>query len=109
MHWRPASSFCLPCSLRYDYILRFEDLSEEEPAFKRRLGLSDTPLGPAAGPRRNSLGPVDGAEGERLTRMYFRQLSEGEVRRLYQVYREDFLMFGYTFRFGDVELPPQGG
>ena len=41
MHWLPASSFCEPCAMNFDYILRFEDLDEEEPVFRKHLGLED--------------------------------------------------------------------
>ncbi len=35
-HWQPASRYCSLCSISYDSVVRFEDLSEEA-AFLRHL------------------------------------------------------------------------
>ena len=40
IHWRPASAFCNPCEVRYDFILRFEDLAKEQQLFLNATGLS---------------------------------------------------------------------
>ena len=40
VHWRPASAFCNPCKVRYDFILRFEDLAKEQRLFLNATGLS---------------------------------------------------------------------
>ena len=39
IHWRPASAFCNPCKVRYDYILRFEDLAKEQQLFLNATGM----------------------------------------------------------------------
>lgn len=95
------ADLCSPCQMDFDYLLRFEGLSSEEPAF---LGL--TGLGAALPARtwinRNAPEEVGGGE---LADLYFGQLSAGEVEGLYRVYEMDFRMFGYTFEFGGVRYP----
>ncbi len=100
-HWSPSSFFCQPCLLNFTQILRFEDLAGEEGAFKRLLGVEE--VLPEAW--RNSNAP-GGMGAEQLTQMYFQQLTGEEVERLYRIYRDDFLMFGYEFKFGDLNFPP---
>ena len=115
-HWRPISLSCLPCSVGFDFLLRFESLEEEEPLLERRLGLektlSATAEAEAAGetppaPWRNRNSPEQ-LGADQLTRLYFAQqgLTGREVERLYRTYEDDFLMFGYSFEFGELALPP---
>ncbi len=47
----------------------------------------------------------DQLTGDQLTKLYFSQLREEDVRGLFEIYREDFEMFGYTFTFGDLTFP----
>ena len=39
MHWRPASYICSLCDMKYDYIIKFENLKEESMAFLKQTKL----------------------------------------------------------------------
>ena len=106
MHIRPIYDHCCMCHEDqlsvFRYILRFEELEKEEPAFIRymrwenKINISQ--------PKLNVQRP-DGLTSEEITKLYFTQLSKDEVLSLYNFYKLDFLLFNYTFKFGDMVLP----
>ena len=36
---------------------------------------------------------------------YFRDLTDEEIRRLFKIYENDFRLFGYSYRRGNLILP----
>lgn len=88
-HWAPYYSFCSPCQVAFDYVLRFESLPEEE-AF---LVANVPGLSAVVKPHKVHSSHTDyGA----VTRQYFSQLSALKLARLYDIYRNDFIIFGYN-------------
>ena len=102
VHWRPASVFCNPCVVRYDFILRFEDLAKEQQLFLNVTGLSQK-LGNIS-EERNVNRPM-GMDDAKVTEVYFQQLDDADLLGLYAIYAEDFKMFGYEYRRGSLSFP----
>ncbi|CAK7293755.1 Carbohydrate sulfotransferase 13 [Vulpes lagopus] len=86
--WERAHALCHPCRLRYHVLGKFETLAEDA-AFVLRLAgaphlrFPAPPPGAAAAARRRA---------ERL----FRDVSPFYQRRLFDLYRMDFLLFNYS-------------
>ena len=105
-HFLPVGKYCDVCAgTGYTHVLRFEDLRREWPHLARAV---------AAGAGANSTeqqlemanaNPHSGLSDEQLTQLYFRQLSEQDVRDLFEFYEMDFKLFGYEFRFSNVTFP----
>ncbi|XP_063598767.1 carbohydrate sulfotransferase 11-like [Penaeus indicus] len=88
-HWAPYYSFCSPCQLPFDYVLRFESLPEEEAFLVAKVpGLSAV-----VKPHKVHSSHTDYSA---VTRQYFSQLSALKLARLYDIYRNDFIIFGYN-------------
>ena len=94
------SNFCHPCSVDFDYILRFETIDQEETKFKALMQF-DTCLQTEW---RNPNRPGDLSE-DSLTKLYFEQLSSEEIHGLYEIYEGDFKMFGYSFQCRNMSFP----
>jgi len=94
-HWRPMVDLCSVCGIRYDFLIKFENLAEEEEYLRRRLHLEQV-----IGPRWENKNKKGRSTTKELRDSYFGQLSEDEVFRLYQLYEADFQAFEY-------ELPPK--
>ena len=95
--------FCAPCTIDFTPVVRFESLSEEGDLLKRHLGLAEA-LPKEREAWRNANSP-ERMQEEKLTQLYFRQLNATEVERLYRLYEDDFVMFGYTFEFQGRSFP----
>ncbi|XP_069353775.1 carbohydrate sulfotransferase 13 [Eulemur rufifrons] len=89
-HWERAHLLCHPCRLRYDVVGKFETLAEDA-AFV--LGLAGAPgLSFPAPPR-----PGAAATSSRdLAARLFGDISPFYQRRLYELYKMDFLLFNYS-------------
>ena len=94
VHYRPAYYGCAPCVVKYDYVFRVEDLDIDEDL----KGLLDANL--------NNIGEKNVHEGglnsEQITRIYFSTLSHSDIIKLWEIYKEDFLLFGYGNKFGNI-------
>ena len=96
-YWRPIYRQCPMCSVKYNYVLKKETLHEEEAEFFKKFGWH------------NMLKPAQKETYEnnstRIMELYLDDLTDDEVVKLYEVYKYDFLLFGYSFKRGDLELP----
>ena len=88
-HWRPASDFCSVCAIPYNYILHFENIEQEQMFFVEELEASDL-----IKPRWENKYDK-GIPKEDIVNKYFSLLDPEDVARLYELYKDDFLMFGY--------------
>nr|XP_004671733.1 carbohydrate sulfotransferase 13 [Jaculus jaculus] len=88
-HWERAHALCHPCRLRYDVVGKFETLAEDA-AFV--LGLVDAPglRFPAPPPRPKAVPARE--QAKRL----FQDISPFYQRRLFDLYKMDFLLFNYS-------------
>lgn len=97
-HWRPASLYCSLCSLSYNYILHFENIQQEEQLFAQQLGAEGTIR--KRWENRND----EGLRKEEVVAKYFDLLDDDDIMALYNIYEDDFKMFGYQFEFRGLRL-----
>lgn len=94
-HWKPASVYCSVCgNIKYNKILHFENIVNEEPHLAESLGAGDL-----IKPRWENKNSKEKVSKEQLLGSYFSLLSDQEIQRLYKIYEDDFRAFGYKFRF----------
>jgi len=113
-HFMPYSSRCKPCSMNYDVIIKFETLEEDSQYLIEQCGLDDrigvlhenqAPTGPETkqGFKNKSKKVKKGEEkakkaitNTKTALDFFRDIPTSKIRRLYQHYRHDFEIFGYS-------------
>lgn len=87
-HWIPVHLLCLPCNVKYDFIAKTETLSRDSARVLDMINIA----GQLGLPEEHKTPKIQSAN---LTRKYFSQLTKEQVRRLYEIYRLDFKLFGY--------------
>jgi len=98
-HWRPATMYCSLCSeINYDFVIHTENMQEEEQIFVKLLGAQDV-----IKPRWENSNKKDLAREEIITK-YFSMLDNQQILQLYEIYKDDFTMFGYQFQFRGLKL-----
>ena len=104
-HWIPMHVHCFVChptQLKlHPYILKFENLSEEGPAFVNHMGWE----GKINGSLQLNVNRSPEMSSQEITQLYFSVLSEDEIFKLYNVYKYDFILFDYKFDIGSISLP----
>jgi len=113
-HFMPYSSRCKPCSMAYDVIIKFETLEEDSQYLIEQCGLDDrigvlhenqAPTGPETkqGFKNKSKKVKKGEEKStkaitdtKTALDFFRDIPTSKIRKLYQHYRHDFEIFGYS-------------
>ena len=104
-HWIPINEYCSICNpitlKSFRYILKFEELYQEQALFIRHFQW-DKMINKTS--HRNVNRP-DNWSRQELTQLYFSVLSKEQIVDLYKVYELDFLLFNYTFEFGNLRLP----
>ncbi|XP_076824633.1 uncharacterized protein LOC143470401 [Clavelina lepadiformis] len=89
-HWQNYHSLCLPCHIHYDVIAHMETIEEDARYLLKRIGAPPDLKFPKGydqtGQSSTSQDAVDS---------YFSQLSEEKIKKLYQVYKADYELFGY--------------
>ena len=86
-HWRPFISRCNYCTIPYTVIGRLETMEEDLQYIKQITSLEFELV------KKN---PSSGGSTTDLARMYFGQLNKTVMMQLYELYRVDFEMFGYS-------------
>lgn len=84
-HWAPYWSRCDPCIVDYDFIGKMETASHDFPYAFEKVGFNNTSHW------WQNAKPISRS----LTLKYFSQLTDKEVLTLYQIYKLDFMLFGY--------------
>ncbi|XP_004692256.1 PREDICTED: carbohydrate sulfotransferase 13, partial [Condylura cristata] len=87
-HWERAHALCHPCRLRYDVVGKFETLAEDAAFVLGLVGASGLRF--PAPPRARAPNARDQASS------LFQDISAFYQRRLYELYRMDFLLFNYS-------------
>ncbi|CAB3366458.1 Hypothetical predicted protein [Cloeon dipterum] len=89
-HWIPFYLFCTPCLVRYDVIAHVETLFRDQLYIIRVADLEDE-----ISPLWAHLTKGQRSAGETAKR-YFSQLNRWQVQQLFEKYRLDFELFGYS-------------
>ena len=89
IHWKPISRICNPCAVRYDVVIEHDNHSEESQMLVDYLQMNK--------PNNNPLyfEPYPRISTRDKCNRYFTRLSKGLRQKLYELYRDDFLLFGY--------------
>lgn len=97
-HWAPYYSFCTPCHVNFSVIAKLETLTRDQEYIIRRAGLENILMPSRYNDRpRIILNKArDGKKTYDLTKRYYSQLSEEQLKKLYNIYGLDFEMFGYN-------------
>uniref|UniRef100_A0A182PMK1 Carbohydrate sulfotransferase n=1 Tax=Anopheles epiroticus TaxID=199890 RepID=A0A182PMK1_9DIPT len=89
MHWVPVTHFCTPCFFHYDVIAKFETL-EEDQNYLIAVGHLESVIKP----QWKNAGK--GAHTNEVLIKFFSELDNAQIRGLYDYYRFDFELFGYS-------------
>ena len=87
VHWMPYVPQCGLCDHNYTAVGRLETMQEDLHFIGEMAGFKLNTI---------SANPSSGGSTSKLARKYFGQLKRKEVKQLYELYRMDFQMFGYS-------------
>jgi len=105
---------CLPCAMNYDIIIKFETIEEDSKYLIEQCGLDDrlevlhenpAPTGPETdqGYKNKSKKVRKGKEKANVVNSdskkalsFFKDIPKSKIKKLYQHYRHDFEIFGYS-------------
>ncbi|PSN31589.1 hypothetical protein C0J52_26828 [Blattella germanica] len=88
-HWRPYYVECAPCELDYQFILKMEELNEEQTYFVTKFNLQEFL------PSEVYKNPTGRTRLE-LSKKYYSQVSRNLLAKVYQIYEFDFRLFNYS-------------
>jgi len=80
MHFVAATSFCTPCLIRFDMILKFESLAEDQLYLIEKTGLKRV-----IAPVWRNMGK--GRKTHELQQQFYAQLTRQEMLELYEYYK----------------------
>ncbi|KAK7866837.1 hypothetical protein R5R35_006014 [Gryllus longicercus] len=89
MHWTPIAEFCTPCQVRFDVIAKFETLQEDQ-NYLIHLAHLQKIIKP------QWKNPAKGRTTKEVVAGYYSQLTKIQIFQLYNIYKYDFELFGYT-------------
>ena len=89
-HWTPVWLNCSPCSEKYDVIVKMETIDRDTWYLKQLLNLKEVQADYVG------RGGKEGHTTGDKTLKEFQGLSQRLVKRLYGIYKYDFLLFGYS-------------
>ena len=92
MHWRPQVDLCNPCAMKYDYVIRFENLAKDSNFLLDYLQQND-PVSQRMFFDTNRTSYVD----SKKTSIAFSTLDEKQIKQLRSIYEKDFNIMGYAF------------
>lgn len=105
VHWVPITEFCSICDplniKAFKYFLKFENLDHEEMLFINENHW-ETTIAKTEKLNKNWSGNLYGND---LTRLYFSILSDQQINKLYEFYKQDFLLFKYKFEINNLTFP----
>lgn len=87
IHWRPMIDLCLPCSIDYDIVAKFETLKKDVDFLSHKL--KENKIKRLFQPQSPSASTIG------ATKQLMDQLNQQQLIDLYRVYKDDFDIFGY--------------
>ncbi|KAJ7999617.1 hypothetical protein DPEC_G00196260 [Dallia pectoralis] len=87
-HWERVHSLCHPCLIRYDVVGKYETLEQDSGYVMRLAGVEGQVTFPASAKSARTTGD--------MAAQFFRNVSPFYQKKLYNLYRMDFLLFNYT-------------
>ena len=89
-HWAPVSVICNPCSVRYDFIAKFETINEDSKALLDyvQADLTDNKV---EFPKYQSITTKDRCN------IAFANIPREMRNKLYELFKEDFILFDYQY------------
>ncbi|XP_020895323.2 carbohydrate sulfotransferase 11-like [Exaiptasia diaphana] len=89
-HWKQYDMLCHPCLISYDYIGHFENLLPEANTLLKTLQVDDVTAFPGNMSSKYKKSSLN------LAKQYFKKITREQSEELYNLYRHDFNMFGYS-------------
>ena len=89
IHWKPISRICKPCAVRYDIVIEHDNISEESQMLVDYLQMNKATNSHLYFEPHSRISTRDKCN------KYFTKLSKGLRQKLYELYRDDLLLFGY--------------
>lgn len=86
-HWATYDSVCQPCVILYDFIGRFEDMSEEAPYILRQTGMDNVTTFPSFHTHNTKSKILE----------YYATIPKVKIVQLVKLYERDYEMFNYRF------------
>jgi len=86
-HWKPYISRCGYCDVSYKVIAKAENFAEDQKLIGHLANVTFMNI---------ESHKSNGGDTKRLTKKYFSELDINTVKKLYEVYKVDFEMFGYS-------------
>ncbi|KAM8931021.1 carbohydrate sulfotransferase 13 [Pelodytes ibericus] len=87
-HWERVHSLCHPCIVHYDVVGKYETLEEDARYVLQLIGLGDSVKFPTSSKNART---TDG-----MAAQFFKGVSGFYQRRLFNLYKMDFLLFNYS-------------
>lgn len=88
VHWRPMIDLCLPCSMEYDIVGKFETLHRDVDFLLQRLNESNV----SRLFRTNRKHKTTSFWKRSVSQLSYQQMSD-----LFRIYEDDFRLFGYQY------------
>ncbi len=87
VHWTPISDLCLPCTMQYDFVGKFETLNEDVELMLRKLNENDLSWLFTSNKRQ--------PRATLLWKQLMEKLSYEQLNNLNSMFADDFRIFGY--------------
>lgn len=87
-HWERVHSLCHPCLIHYDVVGKYETLEQDSRYVLQLAGVKDQVSFPASSKSTRTTGD--------MAAQFFHNISPFYQKKLYNLYRMDFLLFNYT-------------
>ena len=98
-HWKPQANLCSICSVNYDLIGQFENFDEEATFIFNELNILDKMSD------ENLKLPANQTNvSKEKTQIYFSMISDEDIMKMYNIYKLDFDLFGYTFKIRNISI-----
>ncbi|CAL4075750.1 unnamed protein product, partial [Meganyctiphanes norvegica] len=94
-HWAPYYQKCSLCKINYDYILHLDTFGDDLKYIYLRAGIDITDEDQFHTQRNNSTEKIKIVRKPFLE--YFENMPKELLRKVYKIYRRDFILFGYEF------------